>query len=176
MAETENTFSWSAFDKGGLLCNCFLSVHALQQHTFAVFPLPGKNCFVDSAPKVALHFSFSLHSHTSSFSLLTFLLYFSHFFPSYKDIFNASEAVEFLANWLKLAAQRFGQNAELQLCRGRAVVLTISQGKDFNRSKRPCLLLCGVGVNSARLVSEAQPSRNVMVSPGKPGIFTRHVG
>lgn len=73
-------------------CAIVLSICTLpQQHTFAVFPFPGKNGFFALGPKVTLHFSFTLHSHTFSFSLslsrpfgfifLTFFLFF--FFLGY---------------------------------------------------------------------------------------------
>lgn len=85
-----------------------LSAHAAATYTRRV-PVSWEKWFFTPGPKVTLHFSFTLPSYTFSFS--TFRLCFSHFFPFFffKDIFNVSEAVGFLANWLKLATQRFSQ-------------------------------------------------------------------
>lgn len=116
--ETENMFSWSAFDEGALLCNCFASLlHAAATYIRRVL-VPWEKLFCALGPKVTLHFSFTLRSHTSSLSLSLFrpfpLIFLTPpFFYFYKkDIFNVGKVVEFLANWLKLAAQEIRPKRE----------------------------------------------------------------
>lgn len=95
--ETENMFSWSAFDEGALLCNCFASLlHAAATYIRRVL-VPWEKLFCALGPKVTLHFSFTLRSHTSSLSLSlslsTFSLDFSHpppFFIFIKRIYSMS--------------------------------------------------------------------------------------
>lgn len=61
--------------------------------------VPGKNGFARSAQRSLFIFHLLF---TPTFTLSTFSLYFSHFCALFlKDIFNVSEAVGFLVNWLK---------------------------------------------------------------------------
>lgn len=92
-------------------CRIVLSICTRRIHS-PCCSVPGKNGFARSAQRSLFIFhllftpTFSLSlslSRPFPFIFLTFVPFF------FKDIFNVSEAVGYLVNWLKLAARRFGQ-------------------------------------------------------------------
>lgn len=85
-----------------------LSAHAA--YIRRVAPFLGK-MVLRARPKG--HSSFFIYSSLPYFLFLSLdlfpFIFLTFFLIFFKDIFNVSEAVGFLVNWLKLAARRFGQ-------------------------------------------------------------------